>query len=86
MVMMAKEILDNYHSNLFTLGIGHKSKFLWPPRHPYRLANSIENKGCVLCQTRSATSSQGKLSSVYDLWRYTSQFVGSFLCLGRRGK
>ena len=67
-------------------GIGDQPKLLRPSRHPHRLANSIEDKGSLLRQKGSEAVAKGKFPFVYDMWRHTSQFLGSFLRLGGRGK
>ena len=67
-------------------GIGDQPKLLRPSRHPHRLANSIEDKGGLLRQKGSEAVAKGKFPFVYDMWRHTSQLLGSFLRLGGRGK
>ena len=70
----------------FYLGIGDKSKFLRASSCSYGLANSFEEQRCVFCKAWKGATSKNGLSIILDMWGYSSECFGPFLCLGWRGR
>ena len=80
-----KEKTRDFHFFILS-GIGYQPKFLRTFGGTFWLANTFEKQGCFLHQKRNETIAKRKFSQRINLWRYSSQCFGPFLCLGRRGK